>query len=205
MPRMRRVHRWRRYTPAVCALLLALGCRCRQSDTAEEAGARAPAASRGAAAASVRVPDFAPGPPAQPSELAKDALWKDAQRRQPIDLQRLANREGAAGLLRGVELGGSLGLAALAALPYADDGELALGRLCEITRAGGPARLEPVLRAVHGVVSRPPKQAERLDLDGYRQCASALDQIKGKAGLSLRARDLALSARAMLAEHGIGK
>src|SRR5688572_5207527 len=64
--------------------------------------------------------DAAPPPslfaqPATESERTKDELWRRALERDPIDLARLADREGAGGLLEGLEEGGPIGLAALAA------------------------------------------------------------------------------------------
>jgi hypothetical protein len=120
-----------------------------------------------------------------------------------VDLARLAEREGAAGLLEGLELGGTLALTALAALPHADDGELALRRMCELLPAVPAAELEPLLRAVHGVVARPPRQAEKLDPEGYVACGAALDRLVQAGGLSPAMRDLALSAQQLVGEHGV--
>src|SRR5690242_15940198 len=68
--------------------------------------------------------DAAPPPslavqPAKESERAKDELWRRALDGDPVDLARLADREGAGGLLEGLEEGGPIGLTALAALPSA--------------------------------------------------------------------------------------
>jgi hypothetical protein len=131
-------------------------------------------------------------------------MWKQASAGDSLDLQRLANREGAAGLLEGLEAGGTLSRTALAALPYAQDGELALHRSCELLRyLSEPADLELVLRAVHALVSRPPPQAERLDLTGYRECVAPLEALRARPTLPAPARDLAASARSLLAEHGV--
>ena len=184
---------------------LPAGCRTQQSDSAAATGVGAPAAAHSVPVATVGVPNFAPGPPAQPTELADDRVWKEASTADPLDLARLAEREGAAGLLEGVEAGGTLGRTALAALPFADDGELALRRLCQILRHTVPTVPEPVLRAVHAIVSRPPRPAELLDPEGYVVCAAVLKQLDNRQGVPPTMRDLIASARSMLAEHGVKK
>jgi hypothetical protein len=186
---------------AATAALLPAACRCQRSESGAVASAQGPAASQSAPAASVRIPDLAPGPPASPSPLVDDALWKEAQGGDIIDLERLATREGAAGLLQGVEVGGSVGLTGLLALPHADDAELALSRLCEILAHVVPTKAASVLRAVHGIIARPPPQAERLDLDGYRSCAPVLEEVSRNAAISPAERDLASSAYSLLGEH----
>src|SRR5690606_14601368 len=50
------------------------------------------------------------------SERAQDELFILASQRDPFDLARLADREGASGLLDALEEGGVVGLTALAAL-----------------------------------------------------------------------------------------
>lgn len=169
-----------------------------------------PAQSRGAPAAaraippppSARpVPDLRPGPPAHPSPLSKDKLWREAAGGAAIDLHRLSDREGAAGLLRGLDAGGTLALTALQALPSASDAELALPRLCGILRDGQPRRIAPVLVAVQAIVARPARPVEALDPEGMRRCGPVLAKLEKDAQLTPHQRDLAASARAMLAEH----
>jgi len=189
---------------AVCALaILPAACRCQRPESSEAASASSPAASQSAPVASVQVPSLVPGPPSGATPLSDDALWKQALARDTIDLARLANREGAAGLLVGLEAGGDIGLTALAALPHADDGELALSRLCEILDYVPPDQAEPVLSTVQAIVAAPPRPAERFDLEGYRGCAPVLDRRAADARLSPAARDLASSARQMLREQGV--
>ena len=94
------------------------------------------------------VADAAPPPvlraPAKESARAKDEMWRRATEGDPIELARLADREGAGGLLLGLEDGGEIGLTALAALPFADDAELAYQRLGEILRRNRPGRKRTV-------------------------------------------------------------
>jgi hypothetical protein len=181
------------------------GCRGQHRDSPAGTGMGVPAGAHSGPAATVSVPDFTPGPPAQPTKLADDPVWKEASEADPMNLARLAEREGAAGLLQGVEVGGTLGRTALAALPFADDGELALGRLCQILRHTVPGVSKPVLQAVHALVSRPPEPAELLDPEGYVLCAAVLKELGKRQGVPPATRDLIASARSMLVEHGVKK
>lgn len=119
----------------------------------------------------------------------------------PIDLASLADREGASGLLAGVEQGGEVGLTALHALPYADDSELALRRLGEIAlQVDGKTQLD-VVGAVHGIASRPVTQTEVLDASGARACADALQDLARRGGTPKETRAIAVSALRSLAER----
>jgi hypothetical protein len=189
--------RWRGLVggPVVLVIFSVAGCRC------SSRARRTPEAQ--AAASAAPVPDFTPGPPERVSPLTQDALWKRAETGDDIDLARLAQREGARGLMRGVEAGGTLGLTALRALPRANDAELALGRLCEILHTGDAEKLEPVLRAVQAIVAKPPRGVEQLDPEGMDSCAPVLAALVQNPRLSPSERDFALSARAMLAEHAV--
>jgi hypothetical protein len=191
---------WRGSLPAVVsASAIAFGCAANAGHASPSAPARAvepgPKSS-----SSARVPDLSPGPTAQ-APFASDPLWRDAERGDPIDLQRLARREGSTGLLAGIEAGRSVGLTALGAIPYADDAELALGRLCEIARDIDPKQVRPVLGAIHGIVAEPPKTSERLDVHGPRACAKTLEALSRSERHAPGERDLATSARALLKEH----
>src|SRR5688572_11758659 len=103
--------------------------------------------------------DAAPPPslfaqPVTESERTKDELWRRALERDPIDLARLADREGAGGLLEALEEGGPIGLAALAALPFAADADTAYQRLGEIVRQLDPAVAAPVLEVIVDMAAR---------------------------------------------------
>ena len=151
--------------------------------------------------------DAAPPPslgaqPAKESELAKDELWHRALDGDPADLARLADREGAAGLLEGLEEGGPIGLAALAALPWTDDADTAYQRLGEIVRQLDPTATGPVIGAILGMASRPRRQTEPLDPPGLRSCADALLALAERKTLAKNVRAPAISALRLLAERG---
>jgi hypothetical protein len=153
------------------------------------------------------IPDAAPPPslsakPAKESERAKDELWRKASSEDPLDLVRLADREGAGGLLEGLEEGGPLGLVALEALPFADDAESAYQRLGEILLQIDPVESAPVIHAITGIAVRPRRQAEPLDPPGARSCALALLTIAQKKSLSNAVRAPAITALRLLAERG---
>jgi len=119
----------------------------------------------------------------------------------PIDLASLADREGASGLLAGVEQGGEAGVTALHALPHADDAELALRRLGEIALQVDGKTQRDVVDAIHGIASRPVRQAEVIDATGARACADALLDIARRSGVPKETRAVAVSALRSLAER----
>jgi len=150
--------------------------------------------------------DAAPPPSFADKKLADagieiDELWKRAVQGDPIDLGALADREGAAGLLAGVEQGGDLGVAALHALPYADDASVALRRLGEIALQTDGAVQKDVVDVVERIAARPPTQTEVLDATGARACADALLEISRKSGISKETRSRAISALRLLADQ----
>lgn len=145
------------------------------------------------------LPELSPGPPLAATPLASDPLWLRAAEGDPIDLQRLADREGAAGLLAGVELGKTLGLTALSALPYAEDGELALGRLCELAQGLDGSSRHAVLVAIRGVVGAIEPDRERLAAEDFAPCERALARLTADLRVPAADRDLASSSRAALA------
>ncbi len=147
------------------------------------------------------VPDLHPGPPREHSPLTADPLWQQAAGGAAIDLQRLAVREGAGGLMEGVEAGGTLALTALRALPDSDDAELALPRLCQILGDSAPTQIAPVLDAVQALIAEPPRPVEALDPEGMRSCGPVLEKLEREADLTPHERDLAASARSMLSER----
>jgi hypothetical protein len=145
-------------------------------------------------------PSFEPGAMARASALESDPLWERAARGDVIDLSRLADREGAGGLLAGVELGGRVGLTGLAALPYADDAEIALGPLCGLAARMPADRVGPVLVAVEGILRRPVRPTERLDAEGLLACRTGLPRLETSAGLAPADRDRVGNSRALLEE-----
>lgn len=186
----------RRATVGVAVLATACGVRPGPSAPAGQATSTSAVAAPGAAGG----PSFEPGAPARATPLSQDPLWQRAARGDVIDLARLADREGAVGLLAGVELGGTLGLTALSALPHAEDGEVALGRLCELATRMPVARVAPVLVAVEGILGRPVRPTERLDAEGLLACRSGLRLIETSAELAPADRDRVGNARALLEE-----
>jgi len=151
--------------------------------------------------------DAAPPPslfaqPAKESERLKDDLWRRALDRDPIDLARLADREGAGGLLEGLEEGGPIALAALAALPFADDADAAFQRLGEIVRQLDPAATAPVLEAIVDMAAKPRRQTEPVDPPGLRSCAEALMTLAEQKSLAKSVRAPAISALRLLVERG---
>jgi len=142
------------------------------------------------------------GSGAADSPRRSDPLWQRAAGEDPLERARLAEAVGAAGLLEGVEDGGEIAKTALAALPYADDADIALRRLCEIAIQAQPPALAPVLEAVLGVAGQPRRQRELLDPEGVRACGEALVAIAGRSQLGKPDRALAVSAARALAEKG---
>jgi hypothetical protein len=149
-----------------------------------------------------------PVPNLEPSALgtlapeATEPVWRGAVGGDPMDLERLAVRQGAQGLLEWVREGGTMGRTALAALPYADDAEGALEVLCDWSeRAHGDAR-RALLAAVHAIVTRPEPHGERLDAPGRERCRRALTRLNSDHGLDPGLRDLAQGARLALGADG---
>jgi hypothetical protein len=144
---------------------------------------------------------------AKPGGRATEPLWQRAGGGDVIELHRLAGAVGAIGLLAGVEEGGAIATTALAALPLANDADLALGPLGAIatTRAGarGGPPLEPVLTAILGIAGRPARPGEALDEEGARACGAALVGIAARADLDRADRAVAVSAARALAEKGL--
>src|SRR5882724_3175799 len=118
------------------------------------------------------------------SERAKDDLWRRAASDDPIDLARLADREGAGGLLDGLDEGGAIGLVALSALPFADDAETALERLGEMVHQMEPAKSGPVIGAIEAIAALPRRPVEPADAPGLRACGQALLVIARNEGVA---------------------
>jgi hypothetical protein len=135
------------------------------------------------------------------SERAKDALWRRAGDGDQIDLARLADREGAGGLLEGLEEGGAIGRTALEALPFADDADAAFQRLGEILQQIDPGESGPIVRTITGIALRPRRQTEPLDPPGLRSCAAALLDLAQKTSLAKTVRGPAISALRLLSER----
>ncbi len=177
------------------ALLLVLFMGACRGSTSPAAPSAPPVPSRPARAPAL---DLSPGEPLVETPIASDALWQRAARRDPIDLVRLADREGALGLLAGVEVGRSIALTALAALPHAEDGELALGRLCELSGAAEGSGRRAVLVAIHGIIAALAPDRERLAGHDLAGCDRRLGAVAADARVPPGDRDLAESSRLAL-------
>src|SRR5690606_18750197 len=108
-------------------------------------------------------------PPARPaSARAADPRWRLALGEDPVERARLAEAEGASGLLDALDDGGEIADVALLALPYADDADLAFGPLAERALAAPPATAGPLVRALLEIAGRPARPREPLDPEGAR-------------------------------------
>ncbi|WP_437494407.1 thiamine biosynthesis protein [Sorangium sp. So ce1014] len=141
--------------------------------------------------------------PRPPSPRLTDPRWRLAAGDDPLECARLAEAEGASGLLDALDDGGDIALTALRALPHADDAELALAPLAERARAASGPSLAPLLDALLGIAGRLPRPREPLDLDGARAAAAALVELSGRRDLPAEERALAISAARALAEKGL--
>lgn len=133
------------------------------------------------------------------SERGKDDLWQRATGGDESDLARLADREGAKGLLDGLEEGGAIGVAALDALPLADDAEAAYERLGEIARHIDRRQAGPVVKAIYAIAAKPARQVEPVDPAGTKSCALALLDLANDTSLAAGLRAPAISALRLLA------
>jgi hypothetical protein len=137
-----------------------------------------------------------------PSPRDGDPLWLRARGADAAERARLAVAVGATGLLEGLEDGGQNARTALLALPFADDAEIALGRLGELALRDGAIPREALLEAILAVAGQPRRQREALDPDGVRACGEALLKLAGQSSLPRAERALAVSAARALAEKG---
>ena len=128
-------------------------------------------------------------------------MWQRAAEGDPIQLARLADREGAGGSCWAWKTA-KIGLTALAALPFADDAELAYQRLGEILRQIDPVESGPLVRAITGIALRPRRQTEPQDPEGTRFVGGALFALAERTKLPAALRAPAISALRLLAERG---
>jgi hypothetical protein len=173
------------------ALLLAAACSPSRRETAASPSATASAAV------------IAPVASAQATRArASDPRWIAARDEDPAEQMRLASAEGAAGLLEAIDDGGETAATALAALPYAEDAEAALGRLGSRLQAAPPAQLGPVLTTILAIAGLPRRQREALDPEGARACGEALISLASRVEVPRENRAIAVSAARALAEKG---
>ncbi len=137
------------------------------------------------------------------AEFESDVLWKAATQGDPLHLAALADREGADGLLVGLEAGGSVGTTALRALAYAPDAQLALRRLSEIVLQLDGDSQRDVLGIIESIALRPVEH-EVADADVFQACSTALKDIalNGRISSALRAKAVSI-LRLLIDQHRI--
>jgi hypothetical protein len=177
-----------RAAPAILLLVTA----CRSAPSPAPPLPAPPLASASAAASAVVVRE---------SPRASDPRWLSARDKDPLAKARLAVDVGAAELLAGVDDGGETADTALAALPFAEDAQIALGKLGEVARADA-GRRRRVLAVILDVAGKPPLQREPRDPEGARRCGETLLALAADGAVSREDRVLAVSAARALAEHG---
>lgn len=157
-------------------------------------------------------PGDAPPPPANlmpdaavgvDSAVAERSNWKAALANpdDALELGRLAEAEGASGLLVGLEEGGAAGHVALLALPHADDAEHAMGRLAEIVEQTPPETMLLVLDAMEGITLRPQTQTEPRDPMGVHRAFDALVRVAAKKDNPANVRARAVSVARLMASR----
>ena len=153
---------FRTVSSTVLVVLMASGCRHHPSSTA-------PATSAGTSFADQPAPVF-----------VEDALWKRARSLDPIDLAKLADREGALGLVAGVGAGGPARKVALAALPLASDADSGIGPLCAMLPKEPAAERMHLLDGLL-VLLEAPAPGEALDAEGQRNCRAIVARLEAKS------------------------
>ncbi len=186
-----------RVTKAVFGLLALtlLGC-----SPGSRRGEPPPAASPGSSA--VGGPPASAQPPKPPSPRLSDPLWIRGRDEDPLERARFAEAVGASELILGLDDGGQVTDTALAALPFADDADIALGKLGSMALTAAPAELPPILEAILAVAGRPARPREPLDPEGARACGAAMLTVASRTSLPREPRALAVSAARALAEKG---
>lgn len=116
-----------------------------------------------------------------------------------IELSRLALAEGATGLLAGLEEGGASSVVALAALPYAEDADLAMARLAEILLQADGKSAPLVMVCMAGITQRPLRPVELLDPLGAHAAFDALVVTAKRAALPPEVRAQAVSVGRLIA------
>jgi hypothetical protein len=133
-----------------------------------------------------------------PSSYAEDALWRRAASGDDFEQARLAQRDGASGLCDVLELGGSLGSTALAALRYAPDRRETLGRLCEFAANASPASRARLIDAMYEAAMNGPRGEPASDPAQRAACLTKLQQLSERQGQSPEERDRVAALREAL-------
>jgi hypothetical protein len=143
-------------------------------------------------------------PDAKPKEgsvVTVKEIWQRAMNApdDPLELTRLAVAEGATGLMAGLEEGGASSVVALAALPFAEDADLAMGRLGEILLQADEKSAPLVIASITGIVQRPLRSTELLDPLGAHAAFDALVVVAKNEKLPADVRAQAVSAGRLIA------
>jgi hypothetical protein len=188
-----------RVTLAVFGLLALalLGC-----SPGSRRGEPPPAASPGSSAVGGPPASAQPLAPKPPSPRLSDPLWIRGSDEDPLERARLAEAIGASELILGLDDGGQVANTALAALPFADDADIALGKLGSMALTAGPAELLPILEAILAIAGKPARPREPLDPEGARACGAAMLTVASRTSLPREPRSLAVSVARALAEKG---
>lgn len=133
-----------------------------------------------------------------PSPYAEDALWRRAASGDDFEQARLAQGEGATGLCDALELGGSLGSTALAALRYAPDRRETLGRLCEFAANATPASRARLIDVMYEAAMDGPRSEPSSDPAQRAACVTKLQQLSERQGQSPAERDRIAALRESL-------
>lgn len=149
--------------------------------------------------------DLAPRGALPESRFARDPLWHAAESGESLDLSALARAEGSIGLLEAILGGGDPARVALRALPFCPDAELSTGWLCDWAAATPSPAKELILRPLQAIVAEPPLPAEHQDVAGLSHCVGVLESLTADPALVGAERDFAVSALAMLRDHGISR
>ena len=133
-----------------------------------------------------------------PTPYVADPLWQRAASGSDFDRARLARKEGATSLLAALTVGGSLGRAALGALPYAEERREVLGRLCELVAGTAAPTASLLVESIYDVVANGPVSEESVDQRADALCATRLRELAESDRASPEDRDRAQSTIARL-------
>ena len=138
---------------------------------------------------------------AREQRRASSFEYRDAKTLSPFFLERLAKAEGASNLLEAFLDDGATSEAALLALPYADDADVAMGTLADFLTRGGP-RCRQVLDVMVDIARSPPEQREPLDPEGIQHSGEVLLTVARNPAVPDPERARAIAALRALARKG---
>ena len=119
------------------------------------------------------------GVPDSPQAIRADdpPWWRDARTLDAMDLQRLAEQEGALTLLEAAQQGGARGALALRAFAWAPDARSARNQLCGLLQRVVLEDRIAVVQAVQRTLAAPSTWGEELDPDGDAVCREQLSAL----------------------------